>query len=85
MRSYLLATGFDGHRGDLTDPIDCADLAVDSLDAEFCVIDAASVYAPGLVILFVADADAQEDVWEVHIDHTNEGWQVGEIEAIPAE
>ena len=80
MRSYLLTSGLDGNKGKFTDPINCADLPSGVGDGDYCVIDAASVYAPGLVILFVADAHSQQNnVWQVHINRNSAGWQVGEV------
>lgn len=81
MRRYLRETGVDGRNGDLIDPADCA--ALDGGDGDFCIIDDASVYAPGLVILWVADVDHQEeDVWEVHLEPGTNAWEVVQVESL---
>jgi len=78
MRTYLRDTGVDGKTGKLADPIDCSDVKG---DADFCIIDDASVYAPALVILHVADVDnTKEDVWQVHVNLEDGGWKVTDVE-----
>ena len=78
MRAYLLDTGIDGKKGTLADPIDCGE---SNGDANFCVIDDASVYAPALVILHVADVDnTKENVWQVHLNLEASGWKVTDVE-----
>lgn len=84
MRRYLRETGLEGEKGDLTDPADCA--ALDGGGGDFCIIDEASVYAPGLVILWVADVDHQdEDVWEVHLEPGTNAWEVVQVESLGAQ
>lgn len=78
MRTYLRDTGLDGKTGELADPFDCLQMEG---DADFCIIDEASVYAPGVVILHVADADnPSEDVWQVHLNKMEGRWEVVDVE-----
>jgi hypothetical protein len=84
MRAYLETEGLDGKKGAFTDPVDCVDLP-DDFDGDFCVVDDASVYAPGLVILFVVNAEKQdEEAWEVHLKPSDGAWQVTEVEEVPS-
>lgn len=83
-RAYLKETGLGGKKGDLTDPVDCAGLPDKGVKGDFCIIDGASVYAPGLVILFIADADKQtEKVWEVHLKPEGGTWKTTSVEEVP--
>jgi len=82
LHGYLRVTGVDGRRGILADPIDCDDRA----DGDFCIKSdkAASIYAPGLVKVFLANVDSQdEDIWQVSITRTEAGWQVTLVDALP--
>jgi hypothetical protein len=81
-RQLLRNEGIDGEKGDLSNPVDCADLPGE-VDADFCLIDDASVYAPGLVILYVARPDDRDDVWEVRVEHPERGqWEVTNVEPV---
>ena len=77
MRRYLRDEGIDGRKGGISEPLDCAELLEAGSDQEFCIIDGASTYATGLVILYVARVDSREkDVWEVHLEPGENAWQV---------
>ncbi len=83
-RAYLKDTGLGGKKSDLTDPEVCARLPDEGVEGDFCIIDDASVYAPGLVILYIADADKQtEKVWEVRLEPEGEVWKVTTVEEVP--
>ena len=91
MRRYLEAEGVGGRKGDITDPIDCLQLPEGGADEEFCIIDDASVYAVGLVILYVARVDSRDgdrpelfdDVWEVRLAPGEDAWEVTDVEEVP--
>jgi hypothetical protein len=91
MRRHLANEGVSGRKGQVTDPIDCAELPESGADEEFCIIDAASNYAPGVVILYVARVDSRDgdrpdlfsDVWEVHLEPGENAWQVTDVEEVP--
>jgi hypothetical protein len=79
-RQYLLETGIDKRKGDLTDPRSCADVSGNTKD-KFCVQEAFSTYAPSLVILRVAKADnPQDEVWEIRLLLRDDSWQVTSVE-----
>jgi hypothetical protein len=92
MRGYLAQDGLDGRKGGITDPLNCAELGEGRGDEEFCIIDAASTYSPGLVILYVARVDSRDDdrpdlyhdVWEVHLEPSDDSWQVTDVEEVAA-
>jgi hypothetical protein len=78
-RSYIKETGIEDRVGDLTDPLNCPEITRDT-DGEFCIHQSASIYAPGLVILVVGDAEnPTETAWEVRLEPSGSGWQVSEI------
>ena len=91
MRRYLLDEGIDGHKGGISEPLNCAELPEGGAAEEFCIIDDASTYAVGLVILYVARADSQDEdrpelfkeVWEVHLEPGDNAWQVTDVEEVP--
>ena len=87
MRRYLTETGLDGHMGSLTDPINCARLSDrDDIEGDFCIIDDAGIYAPGLVILFVADAQSiDKKAWQVHLNRGESAWEVVDVDFIGTE
>lgn len=73
---YLTSEGVDGETGEFTDPLNCGDATEDS-PGRFCVHDAFTTYAPGLVILRFGDKDDPDEmVWEVRLAPGDEGWQV---------
>lgn len=75
-RQYLLETGIDKEKGDLSDPRSCAEVS-ENTKGKFCVHEDFSTYAPGLVILRVASTDSpQKDVWEVRLLFQDNRWQV---------
>lgn len=77
---YIQETGIDGDKGELTDPLACADIT-DDTDGNFCIHEDFSTYAPGLVILRVADRDnPDEDVWEMRLTPDSSGWRVDSVE-----
>lgn len=77
---YLQETGIDGDKGEFTDPVACAEITGDT-DGDFCIHEDFSTYAPGLVILRVADKDNPgEDVWEMRLTPGSSGWQVNSVE-----
>lgn len=79
-RQYLEETGIEGDKGDLTDPVACAEITGDT-DGDFCIHEDFSTYAPGLVILRVADTDnPDEDVWEMRLTPDSSGWHVDSVE-----
>jgi hypothetical protein len=92
MRSYLQTEGVGGRKGAITDPVDCKEVPEGGADEEFCIIDDASTYAPGLVIVYVARVDSRdgdepetfEDVWEVHLEPGEQAWQVTDVEEVPS-
>jgi len=92
MRRYLFDDGLDGRKGELTDPINCAEVPQDSADQEYCIIDDASTYAAGLVILYVARVDSRnddkpdefKDIWEVHLEPGEAAWSITDVEEVPA-
>lgn len=76
---YLLETGIDKTKGRLTDPRSCEEIS-DSTEGKFCVHEAFSTYAPGLVILRVAKADSPEkEVWEIRLMFQEKSWQVTDV------
>lgn len=91
MRRYLLDEGIGGHKGGVSEPLNCAELPQSGSDEEFCIIDDASTYATGLVIFYVARVDSRnrdrpelfEDVWEVHLEPGENAWQVTDVEEVP--
>jgi hypothetical protein len=91
MRRYLSGEGVGGRKGQFSEPVDCAELPEDGGEAEFCIIDGASTFAPGLAILYVARIDSRnsdrpeefEDVWEVHLEPGEIAWQVTDVEEVP--
>lgn len=83
-RRYLLETGIDGRKGDFTKPRSCAEIGKDA-EGEYCVHEAFSVYAPGLVILRVADKDDPlDDVWEMRLSLIDKAWQVNSVQPFGA-
>ena len=87
MRLYLMDTGLDGRTGTLTDPIDCNELMnLEDVEGDFCIFDDASVYALGLVILFVADVESpDEDVWEIHMEPGASAWDIVDVDFVGTE
>ena len=84
MRRYLHDEGIDGRKGGISEPLNCAELPESGSDEEFCIIDDASTYATGLVILYVARVDSRDkDVWEVHLELGENAWQVTDVEEVP--
>jgi hypothetical protein len=84
MRRYLHDEGIDGRKGGISEPLNCAELPESGSDEEFCIIDDASTYATGLVILYVARVDSRDkDVWEVHLEPGENAWQVTDVEEVP--
>jgi hypothetical protein len=81
MRRYIQEVGLDGRRGTLTDPLDCAEAATaDGVRGDFCIAQAASVYAPGLVVLFIGEPESyQEKAWRARVDRTEDGWAVRDV------
>lgn len=83
-RQYLASTGIDGKKGALTDPFDCADLPKSGAEGEYCIVDDASIYAPGLAILYIADPDKPDErVWEVRLKPDGDDWAVTEVKDVP--
>jgi hypothetical protein len=90
MREHLSSEGLDGNTGQVTDPADCKELPQGGADEEFCIIDDASNYGPGVVILYVARVDSRDDnrpdlfndVWEVHLEPGENAWQVTDVEEV---
>lgn len=81
-RAYLRETGLNGKKGALTDPFDCEQLPERGVRGQFCIHDAASHFAPGLVILFVADVrDRERDVWQMNIELRGSTWEVVRVES----
>ena len=79
-RRYLRETGIDGKKGDLTDPRSCAEIDGNT-KGKYCVQENFSTFAPGLVILRVANADKpQEEVWEMRLLLQDKAWQVTQVE-----
>lgn len=84
-RQYLANTGIDGKKGNLTDPFDCARLPATGANGAFCIVDDASVYAPGLAIIYVANPKKlQTEVWEMRLKPGSGGWEVTEVKAVPS-
>lgn len=84
-RQYLASTGIHGKKGELTEPYDCARSAAGSGSGAFCIIDDASVYAPGLAIIYVANPKKpQTEVWEVRLKPGGAGWEVTEVRDVPS-
>ena len=78
-RAYIKETGIEDRAGDLTDPLNCPEITGET-DGEFCIHQSASIYAPGLVILVVGNAEnPTETAWEVRLEPSESGWQVSEI------
>ena len=78
-RRYLEETGIDGKKGEFTDPRSCAQIDGNT-KGKFCVQENFSTYAPGLVILRVANAQKPEDeVWEMRLLLNDKVWQVTEV------
>jgi hypothetical protein len=84
-RQYLASTGIHGKKGDLTDPFDCARLPATGASGAFCIVDGASVYAPGLAIIYVANPKKQKtEVWEMRLKPGSQGWEVTEVRDVPS-
>lgn len=78
-RRYLQDTGIDGDKGNFTDPRSCAEVTKDT-KGDYCVHENFSTYAPGLVILRIADKDKPlERVWEMRLTLQEKTWQVTEV------
>jgi len=74
--TYLTEEGVEGKKGGLTDPLNCSDANKDS-PGKFCVHDAFTTYAPGLVILRIGEKEKPDErVWEVRLGPDGESWQV---------
>jgi hypothetical protein len=79
-RAYIKETGIEDRTGDLTDPLNCPEITGEP-DGEFCIHQSASIYAPGLVILIVGDAESPtENAWEVRLEPSESGWQVSSVD-----
>ena len=78
---YLQSTGFDGQKGDLTDPTDCDAAEAAGAQGEFCIVTEAGHYAPALVILFVTRRETAES-WQLHVDLDVERsvWEVTSVD-----
>jgi len=75
-RTYIQETGIEDRKGELTEPLNCPEITEDT-DGEFCIHQAASIYAAGLVILVVGDAEGpSETAWEVRLAPSGSGWRV---------
>ncbi len=84
-RQYLADTGIDGKKGNLTDPFDCARLPATGANGAFCIVDDASVYAPGLDIIYVANPKKlQTEGWEMRLKPGSGGWEVTEVKKVPS-
>lgn len=84
VRQYLASTGIRGKKGALTEPFDCADLPEGGAKGEYCIVDDASIYAPGLAILYIADPQKpHERVWEVRLKPNGDDWAVTEVTDVP--
>jgi hypothetical protein len=78
--TYLTEEGVEGKKGGLTDPLNCVGVSKDS-PGRFCVHDAFTTYAPGLVILRIGEKEKPDErVWEVRLQPGGEGWQVTSAE-----
>jgi hypothetical protein len=74
--AYLTTEGVEGETGEFTSPLNCNDVTEES-PGRFCVHDAFTTYAPGLVILRFGDKeDPDETVWEVRLQPGEDDWQV---------
>jgi hypothetical protein len=74
--AYLTSDGVDGETGEFTEPLNCNDATEDS-PGRFCIHDAFTTYAPGLVILRFGEKDDPEAmVWEIRLAPGDDGWQV---------
>ena len=81
---YLAETGLGGDTGEFTDPVGCADLP-EGFVGDFCIAEP-SVYAPALLLLFVVDADDQDDnAWQVRAVLEDDEWQVTEVTSLTDE
>jgi hypothetical protein len=78
-RIYLQETGIDGRTGDLTDPLNCPEIT-DDTDGDYCIHQGASIYALGLVILVIGDADDPDEAWEMRLAPTESAWEVTSVE-----
>lgn len=84
-RQYLVNTGIEGKKGNLTEPFDCARLPATGASGAFCIVDDASVYAPGLAIIYVANPKKlQTEVWEMRLKPGSGGWEVTEVKPVPS-
>ena len=80
---YIRDTGIDGNKGELTDPRSCAEIN-DKTRGDFCVQEGFSIYAAGLIILRVANADKpDEEVWEMRLVPEGTDWNVTSVESFP--
>ncbi len=81
---YLRQTGIDGHKGDFTDPVNC-DQVNDDTKGDFCIHPGPSVYAPGLVLLVVAEKDSKDtNVWKMRLERGPADWHVVKVEPFSA-
>jgi hypothetical protein len=72
---YLQENGIDDVRGEFTDPISCT--SITDSESEYCLHEAASVFAPGLAILIIGDRkDPNERAWEMRLVPAQSGWEV---------
>jgi hypothetical protein len=77
--AYLEETGVDDRQGPFTDPVNCSEIT-DDTEGEFCVHDAASIFAPGLTILIVGDRDEPNEIaWEIRLLPGESGWEVTSV------
>ena len=78
---YIRDTGIDGNKGELTDPRSCAEIN-DKTRGDFCVQEGFSIYAAGLIILRVANADKpDEEVREMRLVPEGPDWNVTSVES----
>jgi hypothetical protein len=75
---YLSSVGLDERTGELTDPLECAQLPDGDVEGDYCIVEP-SVYAPALALILVADVeDPDNEVWQVRVVLDGEDWQVTE-------
>ncbi len=85
LRRYVVSTGLEGKKGTLTDPVDCAKVG-DAAKGDFCIIENASVYAPGLIIAYVANVEKQDkEIWTVRLRRGDVNWEVTGVKFIGVE
>jgi hypothetical protein len=84
-RQFLQKTGIEGKKGNFTDPRACTEITGDT-QGKFCVHEDFSTYAPGLMILRLAEARKRDEkVWEMRLVKRDGNWSVTDVQPFGGE